>query len=111
MTKSPRLWSLVLASACCVGAAGCATSGGKADGGKRRTGADFANALSGDMKRSLTANPPPAVAALDVYQLTVPLGAVSRSQEFWKRVNETSVDVATCDLLQKNGFRVGVASA
>jgi hypothetical protein len=62
------------------------------------------------MERSLSSNPP-AVQALDVYQVTVPFGAVSRSQEFWKRVNETSVDVATYDLLQKNGFRVGVAPA
>jgi len=62
------------------------------------------------MGRSLSSHPP-VVQALDVYQLTVPYGAVSRSQEFWKRINETSVDVATSDLLQKNGLRVGVAPA
>ena len=47
--------------------------------------------------------------ALDVYVLTVPYGAVSRNDELWKRVNEQAVDVATYDLLYKNGVRVGEA--
>ena len=46
---------------------------------------------------------------LDVYVLTVPYGTVSRNDEFWKRVNEQAVDVATYDLLYKNGVRVGEA--
>jgi hypothetical protein len=46
---------------------------------------------------------------VDLYQISVPLGAVSRNVKFWKRIDETCVDVATCDLLQKNGIRVGVA--
>jgi hypothetical protein len=50
----------------------------------------------------------PAVVALDVYQLTVPYGAVSRSDEFWKRVEEPGTDVGTYDLLLKNGVRVGI---
>lgn len=78
--------------------------------GEQRGGADLANAFAGEMERSMSGGAP-MVQALDVYQITVPHGAVSRSQEFWKRVDETSVDVATYDLLQKNGFRVGVAPA
>jgi hypothetical protein len=46
---------------------------------------------------------------LDVYVLSVPLGTVSRNDEFWQRVNEQAVDVATYDLLYKNGVRVGEA--
>jgi hypothetical protein len=53
----------------------------------------------------------PHVQYLDVYELTLPLGSVSRSEEFWKRVDEQGVDIGTYDLLQKNGFRVGVAPA
>jgi hypothetical protein len=46
---------------------------------------------------------------LDVYQVAVPLGAVSRSEQFWKRVDEERVDPATYDVLLKNGVRVGIA--
>src|SRR4051812_7848995 len=46
---------------------------------------------------------------VDIYQISVPLGTVSRNEKFWKRIDETCVDVATSDLLQKNGMRVGVA--
>ena len=46
---------------------------------------------------------------LDVYQMTVPAGTVSRNEDFWKRVDEQRVDPATYDLLLKNGVRVGVA--
>src|SRR4051812_45992675 len=46
---------------------------------------------------------------LDVYVLSLPLGTVSRNEEFWKRVNEQALDVATYDLLFKNGVRVGEA--
>jgi hypothetical protein len=49
------------------------------------------------------------IVQLDVYQLVVPLGAISRSEEFWKHVDEQSVDVGTYDLLRKNGWRVGMA--
>lgn len=45
----------------------------------------------------------------DVYQLVLPQGAVSGNEAFWKRVDEQAVDVATYDLLYKNGVRVGVA--
>jgi len=50
----------------------------------------------------------PSVAVLDVYQLSVPLGAISRSEEFWKRVEESAIDVGTYDLLLKNNVRVGI---
>ena len=51
----------------------------------------------------------PVVISLEVYHLTVPAGAVSRNEEFWKRVDEARIDIATYDLLFKNGIRVGVA--
>ncbi len=41
--------------------------------------------------------------------MKVPAGAVSRNDEFWKRVDEQRVDAATYDLLLKNGLRVGIA--
>ena len=95
--------------AACVALCGCAQSDSEASR-RHRTTVELADAFAGEMGRSLSSHPP-VVQALDVYQLTVPYGAVSRSQEFWKRINETSVDVATSDLLQKNGLRVGVAPA
>lgn len=50
----------------------------------------------------------PTVVVLDVYHLTVPAGGVSRNDEFWKHVDETRIDVATYDLLLKNGVRAGL---
>lgn len=50
----------------------------------------------------------PVVISLDVYHMTVPLGAVSGNEDFWKRVDENRVDIATHDLLDKNGIRIGV---
>lgn len=50
----------------------------------------------------------PVVISLDVYHMTVPLGAVSRNDDFWKRIDENRVDIATHDLLDKNGIRIGV---
>lgn len=49
------------------------------------------------------------VVQLDVYHLEVPLGAISRSEEFWKHVDEQAIDIGTYDLLRKNGWRVGIA--
>ncbi|HSI36511.1 MAG: hypothetical protein ACAI43_03550 [Phycisphaerae bacterium] len=46
---------------------------------------------------------------LIAYRITVPAGAVSRSDDFWKRVNEQAVDPAAYELLFKNNVRVGVA--
>ena len=45
---------------------------------------------------------------LFVYDLSVPMGDVSGNAEFWKRLDEQAVDVATVDLLNKNGVRVAV---
>ena len=110
MKQAVSLFAAVLAGAGLVcSVAGCA-AGESAESKRSRASVELANTFAGEMNRSLSSNPQ-SVQALDVYQVTVPFGAVSRSQEFWKRVNETSVDVATYDLLQKNGFRVGVAPA
>ncbi len=49
-------------------------------------------------------------AYLDIYQLSVPYGAISGNEQFWKRISEQSVDIMTYDLLYKNGIRVGEAS-
>ena len=46
---------------------------------------------------------------VDAYQITVPIGALGRNEALWKQVDEQCVDVATYDLLFKNGLRVGVA--
>lgn len=46
---------------------------------------------------------------LSIYHLRVPIGTVSGSDEFWKRVDEHAVDVSTYDVLYKNGIRVGKA--
>jgi hypothetical protein len=46
---------------------------------------------------------------VDIYQLQVPLGTISRNTEFWKHVDEHSVDPGTYDVLLKNGVRVGQA--
>jgi hypothetical protein len=47
---------------------------------------------------------------LDVYQIDVPLGAVSANEQLWKRVDENAVGVGagTAELLYKNGVRAGV---
>ncbi len=48
---------------------------------------------------------------LTSFRITVPAGAVSRSEEFWKHIDEHAVDVPTYEQLYKNGVRVGVAAA
>lgn len=50
----------------------------------------------------------PVVIAMDVYHLTVPAGAISRNDDFWKRVDEDRIDIGIHDLLLKNGIRIGV---
>ncbi len=50
----------------------------------------------------------PAMFQVEVYQILLPIGSISRNEEFWKRVDEYAVDVATHDLLLKNGVRVGL---
>src|SRR6185312_8736345 len=51
---------------------------------------------------------PQIVVLLDVYDLAVPAGAISRNDEFWKRVDEDQVDLGAHDLLLKNGIRFGI---
>lgn len=47
---------------------------------------------------------------LSIVRVAVPAGAVSRGDGFWRRVDEQGgIDVATYDLLYKNGLRVGQA--
>jgi len=46
---------------------------------------------------------------IEVWQLRLPMGTISRNEEFWKRINEQCVDVGSYDLLFKNGVRVGEA--
>jgi hypothetical protein len=46
---------------------------------------------------------------LDIYQIAVPFGTISANINFWRRIDEQCVDVATYDLLFKNGVRVGEA--
>ncbi|HEX4124175.1 MAG TPA: hypothetical protein VHY37_05555 [Tepidisphaeraceae bacterium] len=50
----------------------------------------------------------PTYVELNVYQLTVPYGTISRDDQFWKRIDETQLDMPTYDLLLKNGIRVGI---
>ncbi|MDP9172604.1 MAG: hypothetical protein M3O30_01900 [Planctomycetota bacterium] len=42
-----------------------------------------------------------------MYQFSLPYGSISRNQEFWKLVDEDTVDVPTYSRLLKNGIRVG----
>src|SRR3954468_15231941 len=51
----------------------------------------------------------PLVFQLVCYQITVPVGTVSRNEDFWKRIDETALDPARYDLLRRNGMRLGVA--
>src|SRR5438045_3629404 len=64
-------------------------------------------------RRILSPSDPPVIfkptVNLSIYHLRVPLGTVSGSEEFWKRVDEHAVDVSTYDVLFKNGIRVGRA--
>ncbi|HXE55842.1 MAG TPA: hypothetical protein VN541_22650 [Tepidisphaeraceae bacterium] len=50
----------------------------------------------------------PVVVTLDIYEITAPFGAVSRNDEFWKKVDEDAIDIGTHDLLLKNGIRIGI---
>lgn len=53
--------------------------------------------------------PPQTRLKMDVYHLRLPYRTVSFNDAFWMRVDENAVDVATYDLLFKNGVRVGTA--
>ncbi|HEX8911209.1 MAG TPA: hypothetical protein VF796_02535 [Humisphaera sp.] len=47
---------------------------------------------------------------LDIFQVSVPFGAVSRSREFWRPLDEEHFTPAVKDLLLKNGLRAGVGA-
>ncbi len=51
----------------------------------------------------------PTAIEMTLYKLTVPYGTVSRNEKFWKRIDESVVDVTTYQTLFKNGIRVGEA--
>src|SRR6266540_3635103 len=51
----------------------------------------------------------PTAIHVDIYQLSVPYGTVSRNEKFWKRIDEQCVDITTYDTLFKNGIRIGQA--
>jgi hypothetical protein len=118
MTKPALLKTLcAMTAACALALAGCSSKPRAAKPGRPSAGASpaadagsdsavFANQLGNNGAAG------PArlrVVQLEVYHLKLPLGAVSRSDEFWKHVDEQRVDVGTYDLLRKNGWRVGVA--
>ena len=46
---------------------------------------------------------------LACYQISVPVGTISRNEAFWKRIDENAMDPAHHDLLLRNGMRLGVA--
>jgi hypothetical protein len=48
---------------------------------------------------------------MDVWAISVPRGAVSANESFWKRVDENAVSPQRYELLFVNGFRVGVGRA
>lgn len=59
-------------------------------------------------------DPPPLVrpsVGLSLVQISVPVGAISRSEQFWKKIEERAIDIGTYDILQKNGIRVGIGAA
>ena len=45
---------------------------------------------------------------LDVYTMKMPLGSISKNDDFWKLVDQEHVDAANHDLLLRNGIRYGI---
>jgi hypothetical protein len=95
-------------------AAGCSslTEGKQGERGDQTSAASRAGGARAARAQG-TATPvnmfqPVPVLTMDVYLMSVPSGAISRSSEFWKRVDEQRVDPASYDLLLKNGIRVGI---
>jgi hypothetical protein len=46
---------------------------------------------------------------VEVYRIGVPFGTFTGNEEFWKRMDEQCVDAFKCDVLNRNGIRVGLA--
>ena len=108
MTLAHRFFPVFLAGLLVPSLAGCGRRGaGAADAGAEGAASPTTRPMaitdSGWLPGLMSA------VQLDIYQMTVPAGAVSRSDEFWKRVEEDRIDPATYDLLLKNGVRIGVA--
>lgn len=57
-------------------------------------------------------DPQPAVqltTRFEIYDIVLPVGSVSRSDAFWKLIDEDQIDPAAYDTLRRNGVRIGVA--
>jgi hypothetical protein len=106
--------------ACAALLVGCAAKQNQSLGGGQQSLATDNRQLTTDIpdkpitRRVLAPADPPVMfrptVNLSIYHLRVPLGTVSGSDEFWKRVDEHAVDITTYDVLYKNGIRVGRAS-
>lgn len=111
MGRSALLRSLIVAA----GLAGCTGSTGPADAKPKAaeplmlSGGVGAADTSKPKGVAPVAKPKPHAVQLDVHQITVPHGAISRNEEFWKRIDENKLEPATYDLLLRNGIRAGVA--
>ena len=105
---------LVATSVALVWLCGCAArppvdEGLKSGGGHSSLSVSSGGAIAPEPDRDAPKRVPHVVVVLEVYDLTVPVGAISGNDEFWKRVDEDKVDVAAHDLLLKNGIRFGLA--
>jgi hypothetical protein len=70
------------------------------------------NAVQLDVPQSTPKDAQPTIPMafqLACYQISVPVGKVSRNEAFWKRIDEQVLDPARYDLLQRNGMRLGIA--
>jgi hypothetical protein len=50
------------------------------------------------------------IVQLDIYELILSHGRISRNDEFWRRVDEDHVDLANHDLMLRNGIRYGIGN-
>jgi hypothetical protein len=55
--------------------------------------------------------PAELIVQMEVFDLTVPVGSISRNSEFWKRIDEEFLGFERQVMLDKNGMRIGRASA
>src|SRR5260370_20520778 len=111
-----RLWialvALTVAAGCTPRADSNADEGLKSGGGRSslslRAGGAIAPPEAPPPDPNAARRAPQIIILLDVYDLTVPAGAVSRNDDFWKRVDEDALDIASHDLLLRNGVRIGL---
>lgn len=85
----------------------------KAEGNEALGGKKPVSLFGGD-QRLVQASPDatpdvPYLIQIVAFKITVPAGACSRSDEFWRHVDERAVDVGTYETLYKNGVRCGIA--